>query len=55
VLVIADNLIRAPAIQLGKGCGAARDACQVLYQPFLLARGANSLVALAESLQDGLR
>jgi hypothetical protein len=55
VLVVPNNLIRAAAIKLGKGGGAAGDGGEVLHQLFLLTRGTHALVALAQSLQDRLR
>jgi hypothetical protein len=47
VLVIANNLIGAAAIKLGKSGGAAGDGGEILHQLFLLAGGAQTLVALA--------
>jgi hypothetical protein len=54
MLVIANNLIWAAAIKIGKSGGAASDGGEILHQPFLLTRGTYALVALAQSLQDGL-
>src|SRR5258706_11185111 len=54
MLVIANNLIRAAAIKLGKSGGAPGDGGEILQQLFLLARGTHPLVALPQGLQDRL-
>jgi hypothetical protein len=55
MLVVADDFFGAAAITPGKSCSAAGDHSEVFHQPFLMAGSANPLVALAQSLQDGLR
>ena len=54
MLVIADNLIRTAGINLRKIGGAAGNGGEVFHQSLLLARSAYALMALAQSLQDGL-
>ena len=54
MLVVADDFFGAAAIALGKSCSTAGDHCEVFHQPFLLARGTNTLVTLTQSLKDRL-